>query len=198
MKPLKRIFKPLIDKGLCGQGFTLIELMIVLAIIAIIAGIGIPNMIKSRPRAQLKKAARDIYSNMQLARLKAIRDSSTWAVQFDTDAGTYSLHSEDGADDIWNTGDETVFKSVDLAGYPGVSFGSLHGARTGGTSDPSDGVSFASNRVLFKADGTIDSNLANEIGTAYVNNGDDTYAIGSSSIAGRVKAWHNYGSGWLE
>ena len=192
MKPLKTIFKSLTDRCFCRQGFSMIELMIVIAIIGIIAGIGIPNLIKYRPRAQLKKAARDLYSNMQLARVKAMRDSSQWAVQFDTDAGAYSLLSDEGADEDWNTIDDEIFKSVDLAGYAGVSYGTLHGPRTGATSNPSDGVSFSANRVIFNSNGTSKS------GTIYINNGSDTYAVGSASNAGRVKAWHNYGGVWVE
>ena len=175
-----------------SQGFSLLELMIVIAIIAIMTGIAIPNFISSRPRAQIKKATRDLYSNMQLAKVKALRDSSEWAIQFNTAADSYDLLSAKGADDTWNTGDDTVFKTVELDFYPGIVYGSLHGPRPGSSSDPSDGVSFGSNRLEFNPDGSSSS------GTVYFNNDDDTCAVGAASSAGRIKAWHNYGGGWTD
>lgn len=175
-----------------NNGFSILELMIVLAIIAILAGLTVPNMVAYRPRAQLKSAIRDIFSNMQLARLKSLRDNSDWAIQFDTDSNSYILISDKGADDTFNTADDTNYKSVSLADYPGITFGSLHGPRTGSTSDPTDGVSFSANRAEFNPDGTAKS------GTVYLNNGSDSAAVGSSSSAGRIKAWSNYGSGWTD
>jgi prepilin-type N-terminal cleavage/methylation domain-containing protein len=173
-----------------NQGFSLLELMIVLAIIAILSGLTIPNMIAYRPRAQLKSAIRDIFSNMQLARVKSLRDNRDWAIQFDTVANSYTLISDKGADGTFNTADDTNFKSVSLNDYPGISWGSLHGPRTGSTSDPSDGISFSANRAEFNPDGTAKS------GTVYLNNQKDSAAVGSSSSAGRIKAWSNYDSGW--
>jgi len=176
-----------------SEGFTIVEMVIVIAIIGILIVIAVPDFLGLTPRMRLKSAARDIVSNMQLSRINAVRDNSTWAVQFDTDDAQYRVLSDDGADDTWNTGDDTVYKTVKLSDYPGVSYGSGHGARPGDDSYPADGVSFNNNRVIFNSDGTSVS------GTVYIKNDNgDTFAIGSLSAAGRIKTWRNYGSGWEE
>ncbi len=173
-----------------SKGFSIIEMMIVIAIIGILAMIAVPDFLGLTPRARLKSAARDIVSNMQLARVKAIRDGSPWAVQFDTGDARYRVLSDKGADDTWNTTDDDSYKTVNLSDYKGVSFGSGHGPRPG-LSDPADGVSFGGNRAIFNSDGTSSA------GTVYVKNDDgDTFAVGAASAAGRIKIWRNYGSGW--
>ena len=176
-----------------SKGVAVVEMVMVVAIIGILMVIALPDFLGLTPRMPLKSAARDIVSNMQLARINAIRDDSTWAVQFDTGAARYRVLSDDGADDTWNTADDTLYKTVKLSDYPGVSYGSGHGARPGTDSFPADGVSFNSNRVVFNPDGTSVS------GTVYIkiDNGD-TFAIGLLSAAGRIKTWCNYGSGWEE
>lgn len=55
------------------QGFSLIETMVVIAIVAIAAGMTVPNLLSYRPALELNRAANDLHSNLQWARLVAIR-----------------------------------------------------------------------------------------------------------------------------
>jgi prepilin-type N-terminal cleavage/methylation domain-containing protein len=68
------------------RGFSLIELLIVIAILGVILGIAIPALGTYAQEARLNKAARQIKANIQLARLKAV--TSNFRVTF-----TYNLGS---------------------------------------------------------------------------------------------------------
>lgn len=104
------------------KGVTLIELMIVVAIIGIVAGIAVFSSRGMLEIYKLKGAARQVYSDMQLARLRAIKEGVNCALEY---AGnTYAIKFP-GTDASFGTSDDVVIKSVDLAAdYRGVSISS--------------------------------------------------------------------------
>ncbi len=173
------------------KGFTLLELMVIVAIIGIMSAMAYPSFADYLERAKVKRFGRDMVSSMQMARVNALRDGKQWAIQFD--GNEYRVLSDRGDDGDWNTGDDVLEKRITVADYGrNVTFGSAYGARPGATSDPADGVSFTGNRVIFNSDGTSKS------GTVYVTNGrGDTFAVGSLSTTGRIKTWINWGNGWI-
>ena len=59
------------------QGFTLIELIIVIAMIFIMAGFATPSMYKWRSEAAVKKVASDIMVGLRKARSQAVSQAST-------------------------------------------------------------------------------------------------------------------------
>ena len=176
-------------------GFTLMELIIGIAIFGILVGIAVTTIGNRSPRARLKSDARDLISNMQLARINAIRDTRPWAIQFDPNNRRYLVYSNSGegvgATPVWDDGDETIFRTVVLSS--GVQFGTQQGVPDAGWATPADGVSFSANRVVFNSNGTSESGA-----TYFSINSGETFAISSLSTTGRVKAWFNYGSGWQE
>lgn len=89
-----------------GGGFTLVEIMSVLAIIGIIATIALPTYRNITPILDLNGATRDVASDLRLAQQKAITEQDIYAVQFDILNNDYSL--------INDTLGETIFtKDID-------------------------------------------------------------------------------------
>lgn len=66
------------------KGFTLVEVVVVMVVVGILTGIAIPTYLSWIPGIRLKSAARDLYSNMQLARIQALKDNVTVPVRFET------------------------------------------------------------------------------------------------------------------
>jgi prepilin-type N-terminal cleavage/methylation domain-containing protein len=65
-----------------NRGYTLIEVMTVIAIIGISTSITIPNVIGWLPKYRLRSGAEEIQSTLQLARLGAIKQNTDATVNF--------------------------------------------------------------------------------------------------------------------
>jgi len=180
------------------NGFTLIELLITFVILGIATAIAIPGFARWLPGYRLKSASRELYSNMQLAKMGAVRDSADWAIVFDTVASRYLICSDDGGDGNWTTlGDNSIEKTVNFSDYEGVNYG--HGNATtnatqGGGAFPVDNVSYTSpdNVTIFTSRGMV-SNL----GYVYLsNNQGSSYTVATPIIAGVIlmKKWT--GTAW--
>ncbi len=107
-----------IKAGNCS-GFTLIEMLVVITVLAIMSAIAVPASQNIYNSYQLKGAVRQLYSDMQTARLKAIKEGRDWGLKF---AGSSYTVESIGPDGAWNTSDDEMIKAVDLAAlYNGVS-----------------------------------------------------------------------------
>jgi len=177
------------------SGFTLMELMIVIAIIGIMSGIAIPNFIGWLPDYRLRNAARGLLTDVQQTRLLAVKNNQDCAIVFDTANKRYLICLDKGSDNSWSaTNDNTVYKTVNYTNYKaGVDFG--HGSATTSAtvsgSFPGDNVSYGYNIASFNARGTCTA------GWVYLDNNknDLTYAVGTQSTGG-VKFRHWNGNSW--
>jgi type II secretion system protein H len=73
------------------NGFTLVEMMIVIAIMAVISAIAIPQWNSLRQNADLKAAARDLVADIAEAKARAISERLTYAMTFDAVNAQYQI-----------------------------------------------------------------------------------------------------------
>ena len=73
------------------RAFTLIEIMVVVAIIGLIAAMGLPSIIKALQKEGMRKAISDIRDVCSSARAKAIFSGSTVAVVFHPGEHSFSV-----------------------------------------------------------------------------------------------------------
>lgn len=133
------------------SGFTLIELMTVVGIIAILLAIAVPGVMSWLPSYRLKAAAQDMVGNFQKARLEAIKRNALCTVVFNqpVDGVTYDYvvfidDPENGVDRYVDYDDgsggttkEEIIEMVRWEDYRSVDFDTTEG---GG-----NGVNFAQN-----------------------------------------------------
>jgi len=179
------------------EAFTLIELLIVLVVLAAMAAIAIPGFSRWLPNYRLKSAANDIFSEMQSAKMEAIKNNSEWAIVFNAGTGTYQVESGGADGDYSTAGDNNVEKTVTLSQYQsGMGYGpgnATTNATQGGGALPGDNISFAGNTVVFNSRGMINSFAG---GYVYIqNSANKAYAVGAlGSGVIRMKKWD--GTAW--
>lgn len=91
-----------------GQGFTLIELMVVVAVLAIFVTIGIPSFQNTIEKQRLKNAVEKVYADLSFARSQAIKSNRTQFFSFTQGANWCYGIDDTAACDCGAAGDCTV------------------------------------------------------------------------------------------
>lgn len=132
-------------------GFTIMELMVVVAIVAIMTVIAIPNFGTFMANMRLKSAADDLYFVLQQTRINAIRSGGRWMVVF----SNTSYQVVNCVDNDCGTTPNSTVKDVPYSKYSGISFTDT----------------FTNHVVMFTSDGMVDNpGSLTPVGTTTISN----------------------------
>jgi type IV fimbrial biogenesis protein FimT len=145
------------------QGFTLIEMMVTVSIIAIMVGIAIPSVLAWMPAANLKDAALDLRTAMIRARSLAVNEGIEHRVAFDVDTRTYTV--DKGNLSSGSTAWTTVVGPNDLP--TGIEYQST---------SPEMEVTGSVHYIRFETDGGVQTNV-DSLNVVVVNSNADTYEV---------------------
>ena len=73
------------------SGFTLLELMTVIGVISLLSAVAIPGFLHSLPNYRLRCAIRDLYSNLQLVKLEAIKSNTKCSIKYYSNPDRYTV-----------------------------------------------------------------------------------------------------------
>lgn len=171
-----------------AKGFTTIELIVIMVIIAILATIAVPGFSRWLPNYRLRAAARDVFSNFQHAKLTAIKRHRTCAITFNRASGTidgYVVYIDTGNNLEFDSAVDEVLTTVLFSErYKGVIFDTTEG---GG-----DGVDFIDNdntcpTLAFLSNGFTIDNGGNPVsGSVFLINPNGRQRAVAVSAAGTI------------
>ncbi len=153
-------------------GFSLIELTVVLALVGLIAGVGLPTMQEWLDRYRVRTAAEELASLIQLQRMRAVSQSTDFSIAFDAVAGTYTLYQGDAA-----TG--TALEAMAHTLPNGVLF-----------SGNADAVNVPGDEMIFHSDGSLNDSTATTDTIHMANAIGDVFLLSINRSTGRVQVQH--------
>ena len=161
---MERFSWPKVDKS----GFSLVELIVSLVVLAVLASISVPAVTSWYPTYQLRNAVRELHSNMQLVRLEAICQNTSCTITFTANGYTCSSPN----------------KTINLSDY---SNGGIQFQGPGGET-------FDSATLTFSATGMVTGGgyayLSNRNNSAF-------YRVGpGSATAGAIRSQQQLGGTW--
>lgn len=141
-------------------GFTLLEVVIVMAMIAILSSVAVVSMAFYIPSLRLKSAAQDINVQIQKARLEAIRTSQRCGVKFfhTIDGIMYApvIWLEDNTNDEPDAGEKIIYRMEVSEEAPGLRAMRQYGGIRYNNAFGGDGVTFGDNKIVFNRRGMSD------------------------------------------
>jgi type IV fimbrial biogenesis protein FimT len=171
------------QKDQCG--FSLLELIVILSIIAILAALAVPNMSTWAANYRLNSAARDLVANLQHAKLEAVKRHTQCTITFNQPVASYDyvVYVDTDSDLEYNA--EQILMQIRLSDYKGVEFNTAKG---GG-----DGLTFPANdnfrpSVAFNTRGLPMNNAGGfGSGSIYLKNSHNREKEIQISAAGSIK-----------
>jgi prepilin-type N-terminal cleavage/methylation domain-containing protein len=193
-------------------GFSLVEVLVALAVLAVAVAVFVPMYVAGLPEARLKAAARTLAGDLRYARSLAVADDAPYFVCFGG-AGTYRIDRVDdpAAATDCDSADTPNALTEDLsARYPGVRFGFAAGvaACPAGAGTPGADVVFTAGRAVFNPRGASVTGSAagapvQVVGLVYLTNPDTapqrTYCLHVLGAVGNVRPlrWDTADGSWV-
>ena len=159
------------------NGFSIVDLMIAIAIAGIISVASIPSLKQWSRNYNLQSAAMDLYAHMQMAKIGAVKENKLWTVNFNPGGLLgYEVHNSAG---------QTV-KTINFRTRYDNEILFI---------DPTAAKTFEHPIVTFQPSGLIDQN---NLGYAYISNKSKSkyYRVGLPSITGSVRIEKWDGAQW--
>jgi len=157
-------------------GFTLIEILIVIAITAFLASLAVTNFNEQMPHRQLREASLELVGQLRLARQKAISKGADETVLFYPNARQY---------------DASFLGMQTLPSHVRFSSENVTKNTYNESNLPNNGISFDDNRAIFNSNGSVDN-----MGAIYLTNSKKESVAITVNITGRVKKFVWNGHGW--
>jgi len=101
------------------KGFTLVELMITIAIVAVLAGIITPSFLQWRDRTKVRGDASTLRATFEAAKLRAIKHNTNAVVTF-PDTTSYQAYIDTNQNNVRDAG-ETIFANRTLSSGVSIS-----------------------------------------------------------------------------
>lgn len=98
---------PICDRN--RKGFSLVELVVVIALISIIAGFSTPALLSMRAKSNVRADARDVYTTFKYVQSEAVKRSVNIRIVFNSPAaGDYTVFIDDDNDATLDAGELTL------------------------------------------------------------------------------------------
>lgn len=182
------------------MGFTLVEVMIAVAIIGILAGFAAPSLLASMPTLRVNGAARQVLSDLRFARTQAVERGVPVVVKFNVSssggasAGTYVLALDNNLDNNFSSADTVITETRLPEDYPNVEFASNNAPS--GIDLSNAALNDVADAITFRLNGA-----ASENGNVYVrpvndSNGSKNRRVRILAATGnvRIESWN--GTTW--
>jgi prepilin-type N-terminal cleavage/methylation domain-containing protein len=150
-----------------NDGFTFVELMIVIAIFAILCTIAIPNFIYWRESTKLQGAVENLKSDLNIAKLSAVRESMLTTVDFRSDRYVIWLDTDGDGDFDAN---EISVRSRELPNGITIDLAATTFGAGGSALNP---------QARFNSRGLPDAGFT---GTVFFNSSDETRSVGMNRL----------------
>lgn len=149
------------------KGFTLMEMLVVLAVVAMLLGVSIPFFASFTKGAKLKTAASDLTAILNTARSFAITYRQNYSVVFDSSSAPHSYYIVDNSGQVY-----------------GKKYNLPSGTKFSRPSSPEQATTFEADRAVFTSTG----GLSGSSGSVWVaDKKQDFRRVNVSNTTGRVR-----------